>query len=138
MSTSTIISNFRSHASPIRSHDSLLLLLSCCCIWLSGPGFQDLDIWLSRLMVINSRDRYLVLTIDDHRLTVTDRWTLSNNRAKFCLNPKTLLPPTFLRDSLLLLLPPCFYTRVLLHLALRTWVSGPRYLALTTDGYRQS
>jgi hypothetical protein len=23
-------------------------------------------------------------------------------------------------------------------LALRTWVSGPRYLALTTDGHRQS
>jgi hypothetical protein len=83
-------------------------------------------------MVIDSRDRYLVLTIDDHRLTVTDRWTLSNNRAKFCLNPKNLLPPTFLRDSLLLLLPPCFYTRVLLHLALRTWVSGLRQ----TDAHR--
>jgi hypothetical protein len=39
VSTSTIISNFRSHASPIRSRDSLLLLLPCCCIWLSGPGF---------------------------------------------------------------------------------------------------
>jgi hypothetical protein len=26
----------------------------------------------------------------------------------------------------------------LLHLALRTWLSGPRYLALTTDGHRQS
>ncbi len=31
--------NFRSHASPIRSCDYLLLLLSCCCIWLLGLGF---------------------------------------------------------------------------------------------------
>jgi hypothetical protein len=42
VSTSTIISYFRSHASPIRSRDSLLLLLPCCCIWLSGLGSQDL------------------------------------------------------------------------------------------------
>ncbi len=28
--------------SPIRSRDSLLLLLPCCYIWLSGPGSQDL------------------------------------------------------------------------------------------------
>jgi hypothetical protein len=32
-----------SHASPIRSRDFLLLLLPCCYIWLSRPGFQDLD-----------------------------------------------------------------------------------------------
>jgi hypothetical protein len=43
VSTSTIISNFRSHASSIRSRDSLLLLLPCYCIWFSGPEFQDLD-----------------------------------------------------------------------------------------------
>jgi hypothetical protein len=76
VSTSTIISNFRSHASPIRSRDYLLLLLSCCCIWLSGPGSQDLsfrtsifgsqdwwsqtvviDIWLSRLTVTGGQNR---------------------------------------------------------------------------------
>jgi hypothetical protein len=26
-------------------------LLPCCCIWLSGPGSQDFDIWLSQLTV---------------------------------------------------------------------------------------
>ncbi len=51
VSTSTIIFNFKSHASLIRSRDSLLLLLPCCCIWLSGPGSQDFDIWLSQLTV---------------------------------------------------------------------------------------
>jgi hypothetical protein len=64
VSTSTIISNFRSHASPIRSCDSLLLLLPCCCIWLSGPEFQDLDIWLSRLTVTDWRSQ-----TDGHRWT---------------------------------------------------------------------
>jgi hypothetical protein len=46
---------------PTVLRDSLLLLLppcfyiakcnkrECCCIWLSGPGFQDLDIWLEDL-----------------------------------------------------------------------------------------
>jgi hypothetical protein len=47
-------------------------LLSCCCIWLLGPEFQDLDIWLSRLAVTDNRDRYLALTTDGHRLTVTN------------------------------------------------------------------
>jgi hypothetical protein len=47
-------------------------LLPCCCIWLSGPEFQDLDIWLSRLAVTDSRDRYLALTTNSHRLTITD------------------------------------------------------------------
>jgi len=43
----------------LEKNDSLLLLLppcfyiakcnkrECCCIWLSEPGFQDLDIWFS-------------------------------------------------------------------------------------------
>jgi hypothetical protein len=58
VSTSTIISNFRSHASPIRIHNSLLLLLPCCYIWLSGPGSHDMGFKTSidRITPFGSQD----------------------------------------------------------------------------------
>jgi hypothetical protein len=103
VSTSTIISNFRSHANPIRRRHSLLLLLPCCCIWLSGPGSQDLSFrtsifgshdWRSQTVVIDiwqsqtdghSRDRYLTVTdwrsqTDGRRLTVTDWGSQTDGR----------------------------------------------------------
>jgi hypothetical protein len=66
------------------------------------------------------------------RLVVTDRRTeLSNNRTKLCLNPKTLVCNTASSDcssrlSSSVAAAVFLHSEVLLHLALRTWVSGLR------------
>jgi hypothetical protein len=79
MSTSTNISNFRSHASPIRSHDSFLLLLPCRCIWLLGPGFQDLSFRTSifgsqdlgfRTSIFGSQDLGFRTSMDAQKLSI--------------------------------------------------------------------
>jgi hypothetical protein len=60
-STSTIISKFRNHTSPIKSHDSLLLLLHLALrTWVSGLRYLALTNW---------RSQTIIRTTDDHKQT---------------------------------------------------------------------